>query len=80
MTETADRVLKVMAGVLEMPPGKIPPDAAPGLVETWDSLKHMQLVVALEDEFDFRFTDREMADLSNLPRIVGIVASKLART
>lgn len=66
-----------MAIVFEIEVSDIPANAAPGVVEKWDSLKHMALIVALEEEFGIRFTDDEMADLLNLDLIDKIIASKL---
>ena len=79
MTDTLDRIKNVMAAVLGIAPGDIPPDAAPGVVEAWDSLRHMNLVLALEDEFGFRFTDEEMTALLNLDLILNVVSERVAR-
>jgi acyl carrier protein len=38
-------------------------EATPGNIEQWDSLRHMNLVLALEDEFDVRFRDEQMEEL-----------------
>ena len=78
MTEIAQRVRTVLGGVLEMDPAAIPADAAPGVIERWDSLRHMTLVAALEDEFEFRFSDLEMTELLNLPLILDVVTTKLS--
>ena len=55
----------------------IPENAAPELIDEWDSLKHMSLIVALEEEFSIRFTDNEMTSLLNLELIVHIISSKV---
>ena len=68
-----------MAVVFDMEIADIPDNAAPGVIEKWDSLKHMTLIVALEEEFGIRFTDDEMADLLNLDLVHKIIASKLER-
>lgn len=70
-------ILDLMAVIFEMEVADIPENAAPGVIEKWDSLKHMTLIVALEEEFGIRFTDDEMADLLNLDLIDKIIVSKL---
>jgi acyl carrier protein len=77
MSDINQRVLNAMAVVFEMDAADIPLNAAPGVLEKWDSLKHMNLVLALEEEFEVRFTDDELVDLLNLKLIVDIVSEKL---
>lgn len=77
MEEIEQRILGVMSVVFNLDAGEIPPNAAPGNLKQWDSLKHMNLVLALEDEFGFRFADDELTDLLNLKLIVEIVSKKL---
>ena len=77
MSDVKEKILAVMAAVFEIEVLSIPENAAPGLIEEWDSLKHMSLIIALEEEFSIRFTDDEMTDLINLELMQQIVFSKL---
>ena len=77
MTDVKDKILAVMAAVFEIGVFNIPENAAPELIDEWDSLKHMSLIVALEEEFSIRFTDNEMTSLLNLELIVHIISSKV---
>ena len=77
MVDVRDKILAVMATVFEMDEVNIPENAAPGLIDEWDSLRHMTLVMALEEEFSIRFTDSEMADFLNLEIIQNIISSKV---
>jgi len=43
-------------------------------VEGWDSLMHINLVVAVERDFNIRFTTREIAGLQNVGDLVDIIA------
>ena len=58
-----DRIKKVMAAVFEMPVEEISENSSPHEIEAWDSLKHMNLVLALEDEFNILFEDHEVQSL-----------------
>jgi acyl carrier protein len=80
MNNVKERILYVMATVFEMEVINIQDDAAPGLVEAWDSLRHMTLIVSLEEEFGIRFTDDEMTDLLNLHLIYEVISSKFAHS
>ncbi len=46
-------------------------------VEEWDSLSHVQLVVAIEKKFKIRFTSAEITSWKNVGEVVDAVAKKL---
>jgi acyl carrier protein len=76
MSDLNQQIKKVMAAVFEMDVAEIGDDAAPKIIEKWDSLRHMNLIVALEDEFEFSFTDEEMANLLDFNSILLILTFK----
>ena len=45
-------------------------------LEAWDSLRHLQLVLALEEKFRIRFGDAELAALDSVPRLVDAIRRK----
>lgn len=59
----ADRIRQVMAAVFEMDKAEIGTDATPGQIVQWDSLRHMNLVLALEEEFAVRFPEEQVEQL-----------------
>jgi acyl carrier protein len=52
-----------MAAVFGVDQAAIGNDATPGTIAAWDSLRHMNLVLALEEEFDIRFPENEIEQL-----------------
>jgi acyl carrier protein len=72
-----DRIKKVMSNVFDIDVNQITENASPDNIEKWDSLKHINLIVALEEEFDFEFDDEEIADLLNYQLIFDAVKTKL---
>jgi acyl carrier protein len=77
MTEVDDRVRVVLADVFELDPDDIGPETSPDTVEDWDSLQHLTLVLALEEEFGIYFGEEETLDLVTFPLIVEIVRDRL---
>ena len=47
-------------------------------VEGWDSLTHIQLIVAIEKHFKIKFTSREILSWKNVGELVDCLAAKLA--
>ena len=46
-------------------------------VEEWDSLSHVQLVVALEKAFNIKFTSREILSWDNVGDLVECIGKKI---
>ena len=76
MDEITKKVLSVMGDIFGVSVSEIPDDAAPGAIEEWDSLRHMMLLMALEEEFDVRFSDKEMLNMLDVPLIINTISMK----
>jgi acyl carrier protein len=48
-------------------------DTAPANIEGWDSVRHVELVVALEERFNCMFDPDEVPELTSLARIEDIL-------
>ena len=64
------RVKTVLANTLDVAVDAIPDDASPDNLESWDSVAHMNLIMALEEEFATQFSDAQIIDLMSLELIV----------
>jgi len=73
MTELKQKIISIMADIFELDAADIPDNASAGVVENWDSIRHMNLIVALEEEFDVRFNDTDIVDLITIPLIESII-------
>ncbi len=62
-------ICKVMGEVFGIEQTEIGDNASPGNIEQWDSLRHMSLVLALEEEFDVRFPEEDLDQLISLQLI-----------
>jgi acyl carrier protein len=62
-----------MADVFDVPATEITDDASPYDIKGWDSLKHMNLVLALEGEFDIHFDEAEIPSLVNFRIIAATI-------
>ena len=63
------KLKEVMAKVFGVQPESISPDASPDTIENWDSLRHMNLVLALEQDFGVELTDDQVVEILTYPLI-----------
>jgi len=63
-------VFQVISQVLEVPLNEITLESSSDTIESWDSLKHMNLILALEDEFDIQFSDDQIVKMLNVGLIL----------
>ena len=63
----------VMSQVLQVEPEEISAESSPKSIERWDSLKHMQLIMALEDELGIQFPDDAIPELLSFGAIEKMV-------
>lgn len=75
--EVGTRVAAVFGNVFG---GRVP--FSPQLARTdttyWTSLKHMELLMALEQEFDVRFDGADAVDMQSIATVVERVAERLS--
>ncbi|WP_406649874.1 hypothetical protein [Marinoscillum sp.] len=66
-----------MAVALETDIALISENSTSENVANWDSLRHMNLIVALEEEFSIEFEEEEFIDLMSFSKIKERINSKL---
>jgi acyl carrier protein len=75
-TQIFDRVRGIAADVLQLDPASVTPDSSPQSVETWDSVQHLNLVLALEEQFGIQFGPEEMDSMKSIGAIADLVGRK----
>ena len=71
-----DRIKNVMSAVFDIPVDQIKDNSSADTIESWDSLKHMNLAVALEEEFEIELTDDEIIEMMNYLLIIEVLKNK----
>ena len=69
-----ERIIDIMSRVLEQP---ITEDSSIDNVEGWDSLKHMNLIGAIEKEFNIRIPDEDTIHMINFRLIKYIINEQI---
>jgi acyl carrier protein len=65
-----ERVFQILSQIMGTPVQNIREDSSPDTIAEWDSLKHMRLVLALEEEFSVRFSDETIVGMLNVSEIL----------
>lgn len=71
-----NKIKEIMASVFDVEVSSIEDNVAFGRFEKWDSLNHMNLIVALEEEFGVSFNDDEVPELLSFKLIKNVLAEK----
>jgi len=70
----------IFSEVFKVKISEINDKSSPDNVEQWDSLKHTNLIIALEETFNISFTPDEMIEMLNFKLIKIILTQKLKGT
>lgn len=68
------RIREIVAEVIGVSQAEVGEDASPATLPSWDSLRHMNLIVALEDAFGVQFDDDALGRLGSVSAIAGELA------
>ena len=71
-----ERLKEIMAQVFDVPNESINNDSSPDTIENWDSVNHMNLVLALEQAFSISFEPDEIIEMMNFELILVIFKDK----
>lgn len=74
--EILAEVQEVFRDVLENDDIVLTPETTANDVEDWDSLSHIQLIVAIEKKLKTKFTSKEILSWSNISEMVDCISSK----
>jgi acyl carrier protein len=71
-----DKLFRIISNVMNVPMELINEESSPDNVENWDSLKHLNLILAIEQEFGVIFSDEEIIEMMNVQLILEILKNR----
>ena len=69
----------ILADTLEITPEEVTPELNTEVVETWDSFRHLQLMLAIEGEYGVQFDPQQIPELTTVSKIQGALEAKGAQ-
>lgn len=71
-----EKVIAIMSSVFNYEKTLINNDSSMDSIDKWDSLHHMNLIAALEEEFKLTFSDDEIPEMISLENILKVLEIK----
>ena len=74
--KTDNDILKIASTVFEVSKETLSLSDTVDDIESWDSLKHLNLILAIEDEFNISFTEEESVEIESLELMKELIREK----
>lgn len=72
-----NKIKNVISSIFDVNINEISDDTSPDSLDNWDSMGHMNLIVALEEEFNIIFDEDEITEMLNFKLICLIISEKI---
>lgn len=72
-----ERVTEIVGEVLNIDDLKLSDESTARDVQGWDSLTHVQIIIAVESEYNFHFSFSEASQLENVGEFVDAIYAKM---
>jgi len=74
--DVRQRCTNVFSKIMEVPLAEVKEESSPGTIESWDSLSHVQLISALEEEFKIEIPPEAGVDIEDFKGLVSFVETQ----
>lgn len=74
---TFDEVRGIASDILGVPATRLNAASSPDTVENWDSVQHLNLVLALEEKFGLQLSPEEIEQMKTLGDTAKLIEAKL---
>jgi acyl carrier protein len=71
-----EQVRGIASDILGLPLGQISATSSPENIEAWDSVQHLNLVLAIEEKFQLQLSPEEIEQMKNIGDITALVERK----
>lgn len=68
--ELTERIIRLLAETFNIPENTLGLESSQDTVEAWDSMGHLQLILAIESDLNIRFKTTELDELKSVRLLV----------
>ena len=76
MSDLRNRTIKIFSKIMEVEESSVTDNSSPDNVAGWDSLTHIELISALEEEFSIQISPEDSIDLENFQMLISFLEQK----
>jgi acyl carrier protein len=69
-------VFKVVASIMGVPLDSVSESSSPETLPNWDSLRHMKLILAVEESLAIEFNDEDIVAIRDVRGLIGRINAK----
>ena len=70
---TFERVQSVASDIFGIPVNRITAESSPETIENWDSMQHLNLVLAIEEKFGVQLDPEDIEQMKNIGAVAALV-------
>jgi acyl carrier protein len=70
---TFETVRNVASDIFGIPADKITAESSPETIESWDSMQHLNLVLAIEEKFGVQLGPEDIEEMKNVGAVAALV-------
>ncbi|MGA7590895.1 MAG: acyl carrier protein [Candidatus Sulfotelmatobacter sp.] len=75
-----EQIRRIASDLFAIPVERITACSSPESIEAWDSIQHLNLILAVEERFNLQLTPEETEQMTNIGEIAKIVDRRLSAT
>lgn len=72
-----EQVRGIASDILGVPADRLTTDSSPETIESWDSMQHLNLVLAIEEKFAVQLAPEEIEQMKNIGLVAALVEKKV---
>ena len=66
----------LLADIFEIEPEEVTPELGVGTIDSWDSFRHLQAILAVEGEYGVQFDPQRIAELTTVAKLQAELGKK----
>ena len=68
-----ENIKEIVSEVFGVDEDDVTPDTSPENLDNWDSMNHLKLVTAVEEEFDVSLTMDDIEEITSIAKLIDIL-------